>query len=106
RLVFNPDGRLLAMAGADKQTHLWNVPKGAEEGIRVPGYPVAFSSNDALQVQDGKRIRRWDARSGTEIVTKPGPVGPSPYREPNPSEVVLARRFSGDGRFGAYRVKS
>ena len=91
-VVFSPDGRMLATAGADQMVRLWDVAKGGllsspirhERAIRA----IAFSPDGRLvaTASDDGAMRQWDAMTG-------GRVGdPSLHGAP-----VTAVCFSPDG---------
>ncbi len=68
-VVFSPDGRMLATAGADQMLRLWDVAKGGlfsspirhERAIRA----IAFSSDGRIvaTASDDGAMRLWDALS-------------------------------------------
>ena len=91
-VVFSPDGRILATAGADHVLRLWDVAKGGllsspirhEQAIRA----IAFSPDGRIvaTASDDGVMRQWDAMTGL-------PVG-KPCRH---GAAVTAVCFSPDG---------
>jgi WD40 repeat protein len=86
-LTFSPDGKTLALAGADSQTlHVWEVASGRDlrplHGHQGEVNAVAFSPDGRLLAsgggdrQDGDAaIRLWDADSGHELRVLEGHPG-------------------------------
>jgi WD40 repeat protein/class 3 adenylate cyclase len=92
-VAFDPDGSLLATAGADSRVKLWSVDTGEMlrtlEGHGSPVNSVAFGSDGRLLVTssvDGV-AHVWDVRSGRFLARLSGHTG-----------VVWDAEFSPDGR--------
>ncbi len=91
-VVFSPDGRMLATAGADRALRVWDVAKGGllsspirhEKAIRA----IAFSPDGRIMATacDDGTMRQWDATTGS-------PVGQSSLH----GAAVTAVCFSPDG---------
>jgi WD40 repeat protein len=65
-LAFLPDGRTLAVAGADRQVHLYNLNTATETesfdiGL-IPYYMEFDPSGEILAVMRGGEVHLWDAR--------------------------------------------
>jgi WD40 repeat protein/DNA-binding SARP family transcriptional activator len=74
-LAFNPDGRLLAIAGGGREIQLWRLPQqeqvltllGHEEWVEV----VRFSPDGQLLISagDDRSLRFWDIEQGQALAT-------------------------------------
>lgn len=97
-LAYSPDGKMLAMAGADARTlHLWEVQTGKDlryaQGHLGQVHALAFSgdgrylaSASSDRADEDKTIRLWDTVSGKELFG---------FGEPHNKLLCLA--FSPDG---------
>ncbi len=98
-LAFSPDGRRLALAGADAQTlHVWDVATGADvrplRGHSSPLRALAFAPGGKLLATAGgdandrdTEVRLWDAATGKEVRVCAGHTG-----------AVLCLAFAPDGK--------
>jgi hypothetical protein len=93
RVVFSPDGRLLAMNGAMKGIPVWEALTGRERsrlaGHEGPTVGVAFSADGRTLASAGYdgTVRLWDAEDGKELRKLTGHRGK-----------VNALAFTPDGR--------
>jgi WD40 repeat protein len=74
RVVFSPDGKMLAAAGFDGTVRLWNLASGEQVGNPLKGHSryvadVAFSPDGKLLASVGTEsfIRLWDVASGQPV---------------------------------------
>jgi WD40 repeat protein len=95
-VVFSPDGRQIASAGAGEENtvRVWDAATG-QEIFKLPGqtgpvWSVAFSPDGQYLASssDWKTVKIWDAKTGREVRSCPGHT-----------ETVLAVAFSPNGRF-------
>jgi WD40 repeat protein len=75
RVVFSPDGRLLAGSGRDNLVKVWNVADGTEvatiSGHFERVFALAFSpdSRRLATVSGDRTARLWDLPSGEEVLS-------------------------------------
>jgi ribosome assembly protein 4 len=77
-VTFSPDGTLIASAGFDNHTKLWNAKDGkflfTLRGHVGPVYQCAFSPDSRLVVSASKdtTLKAWDVRTGKLVEDLPG----------------------------------
>ena len=80
-LAFSPDGKTLAVSGADKTVRLWDAATGKERRVLASHaarvWSVAFSPDGRTLVSGTEgTIRLWDAATGKELRRLRGLGGP------------------------------
>jgi WD40 repeat protein len=92
----SPNGRYLAMVGADHSIHIWDSDSREPFGPRLPGNGSVFQAGVAIS-SDGhyvavagskNTVQVWEAQTGRQIATLTG----------RPDSRIRALAFSPDGR--------
>jgi WD40 repeat protein len=68
RVLFSPDGKTLALAGAGRPLGLWDLATGKEvhQFLKSNNQPsgIAFSPDGTLLAEGDRNVRLWDTRTG------------------------------------------
>jgi len=81
---WSPDGYCVATLGADRTVRVWEAVSGQERctAFRMPttGWSVAFSPDGSIIAAGGEElVHLWDVRTGRELASRKGQLGPISY---------------------------